>query len=453
MRVPIVLSLSMLAVACLGPQRAAQGSKAEQLAWLDALDARYESSCAPDTGEAERARAAFFGDPEISRRLSELSGASDPEVARRASAWGRFIGRARLLSSPEVRKANGEILAAVGGEGTPGALGLMGDLFKSKDGEVRWAALARIAARSRAVLPLIRSRAQALDAQARAMGAKDGLSYLAGADAKARVERVCREQVERTAGDWQQALEIVQRRVIGRPTVADFGAEVIAEGQDAGAFFLAERLPELSRSALARMGFGEVRPRGDFSEGGFASARGYFRELGRAVYLERVRAARLPGCALSGDCGLREGVAEIFAMIPRDLPWLRAQFPEVSTVDLERFERSTKALDALAIRFRCLTARLEVEAAVGGDVEKSWGPMYEETFGTIPPVGPAWILLHPAYLSAPFSLIGAVDSTEVRDAFLRRLGATPLLSLEGGRQLDEVLLAPGPEKGMDPWGR
>ncbi|MCE9595200.1 MAG: hypothetical protein K8S98_13520 [Planctomycetes bacterium] len=451
------------------------------IAWVDSLDQKFEAFEKPltlaswqraigeqalDTAAATQAQTDFFADREMRARLAKLAARPDTELAVRANAWLRFIDRERIEVDPAILAINERIVRAMNANGQgETASALVGALIFDPDSAAQHRALAEIEARSRDVLPLFVERVRLLDGLARELGSPDVATFVAGPHALEELEATCRAQIERTRADWIELQAALERRLGRAPDLADCIGATVAWSKEAGSFFTADNVGPLAADAAARMGFDvdamkieirqipngvggsafgisipdDVRFQGNFA----AYPRGYFHELGHAIHMKRVRAAHLPDRRLPQDRALNEGIGEIFAMIARDPAWLADVLPNVPVAQRDEFLASMRGYDAMAVRFNALQARLEQELYAARDIEARWPIVFEEIFGTKPTFGPTWILFAPSYLQTPFYLRAYVYQMEVRDAFVRRLGARSIVSPESGKLLDETLLAPG----------
>ncbi|MGA9523956.1 MAG: hypothetical protein WBV82_21020 [Myxococcaceae bacterium] len=449
---------------------------------MDSLDDRYQAFNRPlvlaswkkavgeapgDVAQAEQAEKDFYRDQVLRSRLVRLAAGSD-ELARRAREWLRFIDRDRLADDDEVRRINDQIGEIANEPFGPEKAALVMTLLYGKDVGVRQPAIEEVAKRTSRVLPLMQARAKRLDVVAQQIRGIDGLTFIAGPDARPALEQICEKQIRDTQRDWAGLIAHATKKLGRAPGFADYGPEAIAWTTKAGAFYRPEDLPRLAEKGVAQLGFNvremNIKVRTDVTapggaafdvsipddvrfflnaQPGFEGARGYFHELGHAIHMKLVQAKHLPAKTLPQDRALNEGIGEIFGLIPRLPEFVKAEFPNLSDSDRAEFHASVRAFDAFAVRANCLMARIEAELHSGSDVSQRWPAIYSETFGTKPETGPAFLIFHGSYLRTPLYTYSYVQLNAVRDRFLQSLDRHPLLSPEAGAVLRKQLLEPG----------
>lgn len=480
---PRAAAILLAALGCAAP-RAAPPRPGAAAAWLDGLDGRYRSfdraltlrawqQALGEGGEApgaEEARRAFFTDGSIDARLRAIGPAG--QDGARARAWLRFRASRRAREDGEVARLSGELARIAAGDDAarPEAAPLWA-LYGSPDPEARARALRALEDRTAQLLPLLAQRARALDAVARRAGEAEREPPEA---LRRRLAALCRTQGQATAAGWAALIGRAAAELGRPPTLADYLSVATRWTGQSGAFLRPEALPALAEDAFGRMGFpvaslgivvrtqhrqpggaaygisipDDVRFQGHFPPG-FEGARGYFHELGHAVHMKSIRAPHLPARMLPEDRALSEGVGEIFALPLRDAAWLRGRFPDLPDAALRELLVSVEAFDAVAVRYNCLHARLEAEIHAGLDGAAAFPALHRETFGAPPAGGPVYMLT--PYLKVPLYTRDYVLAFAVRQAFVRRLGGTPLLSTAAGERLRRELLAPGNAVDLESW--
>lgn len=412
---------------------------------------------------------AFFHDASVDEAIERFAVVAGEADRARVEAWRQLRRRRARLEDPRLRSADEHVRATLHRDDGMAPLWV---LYGSPDPAARREALDALTARTSELVQALVMRAAVMDEVAREQGHVDHRDWL-GVDEQ-RLATVCEAQIAASLDDWRRLQDHALEQLGRPPGLADHLAVATAWTGRAGGFFTVEGVPALADDAFRRMGFAvpdpaiqvvrssgrpggaaypisvpdDVRFHGSFPPG-YEGARGWFHEYGHALHLRSVDTPLIPHRGLPGDPSITEGIADVLTLPLRDRAWLREVLPAVEPERIDELVTSVEAFDALAVRYNCMFARLELAIYQGRDFAAAFGQLHRETMGTPPADAPVFVML--PYLETAGQLRHYVYARGVQAELVRRLEGHSLLTPRAGRFLRGTLMAPGAGLDVERW--